>query len=151
MRPPLTTVKGSESLKLQRFFNHCWNFFEPSDTSSGSIKCCVHFEKTVQKFLKIHLPYDLVIFPRQLYKRNKIKNKYEGLYRKMHSSKRTEAIQMSIDLWINKEIIVYLYNEMLLKTIKGMKPIYTITWGSCQISMINETSQWKMLQLTSFT
>lgn len=40
---------------------------------------------------------------------------------------------------------------LLLKATKGMKPIYTITWGSCQISVINETSQWRMLRLTSFT
>lgn len=138
--------------KITKVLQPLLKFFEPSDTASGSIKCCVHFEKPCRNFLKYICPMIQSFFPDNYTKETKSNACMKGCTERRVAADELKQSNCPLTCeFLNKEIIVYLYNEMLLKTTKGMKPIYTITWGSCQISVINETSQWRMLQLTSFT
>ena len=57
-------------------------------------------------------------------------------------AKNWKQTQMSINRWIDKQIVVYPYSEILRKKEKKLL-IYVMTWVNLKITMLNERSQEK--------
>lgn len=142
--PPVRMSKVTKTLQVMLKLN-------PQITASGSRKGCNHCEKQCGDFLNMHLPYALVIpFPRHYPKKIKSNACTKGYMERCVASYRSEAIQLSTDLWIDKEI-VYTYNKKLLKATKGDET--SICYNVAEFS--DEYDKWKelsgMLWLASFT
>lgn len=139
----LDKIKRIDSVKC------CKNMekIELSYTASRNVKYCNNFWKQCVVSYKVKCA--ITVHPRNftpsnLQKRNENTYSYKNLYVNVpnsfiHNSPKPETTQISINSWIDKQIVLYTYNGILFSD-KREQTTDTITWMNLK-KTLNERNQ----------